>query len=43
MEYFVNHAAESDECPTISNKYIAQGETRIKDLGNTETEDTTHK
>lgn len=26
MEYFVNHAAESDECPTISNKYIAQGQ-----------------
>lgn len=27
MEYFVNHAAESDECPTNSNKYIAQGQT----------------
>lgn len=26
MEYFVNHAAESDGCPTISNKYIAQGQ-----------------
>lgn len=26
MEYFVNHAAESDECPTISDKYIAQGQ-----------------
>lgn len=26
MEYFVNHAAESDECPTISNKYIEQGQ-----------------
>lgn len=26
MEYFVNHAAESDECPTISNKYKAQGQ-----------------